>query len=170
MEFEGLSSRLAGVFKKLRGKGKLSEKDVEEALREVRLSLLEADVNVRVVKEFVGAVKEKSLSAEVLESLTPAQQVVKIVNQELVELLGGRAKPLDLSGNPPAVVALFGLQGSGKTTTAGKLALMQRKSGRKVMLVSCDVYRPAAQRQLEILAEKAGASFSRSIKAPTPRS
>ena len=109
MEFEGLSSRLAGVFKKLRGKGKLSEKDVEEALREVRLSLLEADVNFRVVKEFVGAVKEKSLSAEVLESLTPAQQVVKIVNQELVELLGGRAKPLDLSGNPPAVVALFGL-------------------------------------------------------------
>ncbi|MGI6632210.1 MAG: signal recognition particle protein [Bacillota bacterium] len=168
MEFEGLSSRLAGVFKKLRGKGKLSEKDVEEALREVRLSLLEADVNFRVVKEFVGAVKEKSLSAEVLESLTPAQQVVKIVNQELVELLGGRAKPLDLSGNPPAVVALFGLQGSGKTTTAGKLALMQRKSGRKVMLVSCDVYRPAAQRQLEILAEKAGASFFTLDKGTDP--
>ncbi len=159
MEFEGLSSRLAGVFKRLRGKGKLSEKDVEEALREVRLSLLEADVNFKVVREFVTAVKEKSLSSEVLESLTPAQQVIKIVNEEMIGLLGGRAKPLDLSGNPPVGLALFGLQGSGKTSAAGKLALNLRKSGRRVMLVSCDVYRPAAQRQLEILAEKAGAAF-----------
>lgn len=168
MEFENLSSRLAGVFKKFRGKGKLSEKDVEEALREVRLSLLEADVNFKVVKDFVTAVKEKCLASEVLQSLTPAQQVVKIVNDELVELLGGRAKQLDLSGNPPAAVALFGLQGSGKTTTAGKLALMLRKNGRRVMLVSCDVYRPAAQRQLEILAEKAGASFFTMDKGTDP--
>ncbi|HHY76529.1 MAG TPA: signal recognition particle protein [Firmicutes bacterium] len=159
MEFEGLSARLAGVFKKLRGKGKLSEKDIDEALREVRLSLLEADVNFKVVREFIAQVKEKSLSAEVLESLTPAQQVIKIVHEEMVELLGGKAKPLDLSGNPPAVVVLYGLQGSGKTTTAGKLALNLRKSGRRVLLVSCDVYRPAAQRQLEILAEKSGAGF-----------
>ncbi|HHX29173.1 MAG: signal recognition particle protein [Bacillota bacterium] len=159
MEFENLSARLAGVFKRLRGKGKLSEKDVEEALREVRLSLLEADVNFKVVREFIAAVKEKSLSQEVLDSLTPAQQVIKIVNDELVHLLGTRAKPLDLSGNPPAVLALFGLQGSGKTSAAGKLALNLKKSGRRVMLVSCDVYRPAAQRQLEILAEKAGAGF-----------
>ena len=159
MEFEGLSSRLAAVFKKLRGKGKLTEKDVDEALREVRLSLLEADVNFRVVKEFVSAVREKCLGAEVLESLTPAQQVIKIVNQEMVELLGGKAKPLDLGGDMPAVVALFGLQGSGKTTAAGKLALMLRKSGRRVMLVSTDIYRPAAQKQLEILAGRAGASF-----------
>lgn len=168
MEFEGLSSRLAGVFKRLRGKGKLSEKDVEEALREVRLSLLEADVNFKVVKEFVASVKEKSMGSEVLESLTPAQQVVKIVNDELVGLLGGHAKPLDLSGNPPAAVALFGLQGSGKTTAAGKLALMLGKNGRKVMLVSCDVYRPAAQKQLDILARKAGASFFTMDKGADP--
>jgi signal recognition particle subunit SRP54 len=159
MEFEGLSSRLAGVFKKLRGKGKLSEKDVDEALREVRLSLLEADVNFRVVKEFVSSVKEKCLSSNVLESLTPAQQVIKIVNGELIELLGGRARPLDLGGDAPAVVALFGLQGSGKTTTAGKLALLLKKSGRRVLLVSCDIYRPAAQKQLKILSERAGAGF-----------
>lgn len=159
MEFEGLSSRLMGVFKKLRGKGKLSEKDVEEALREVRLSLLEADVNFKVVKEFTAAVRDKSLGSEVLESLTPAQQVIKIVHEELIEVLGGSARPLDLSGNPPVPIVLFGLQGSGKTTAAGKLALMLKKNGRRVMLVSCDVYRPAAQRQLQILAEKAGASF-----------
>jgi len=159
MEFEGLSARLAGVFKKLRGKGKLSGSDVDEALREVRLSLLEADVNFKVVKEFVVAVKEKCLGAGVLESLTPAQQVIKIVDEELVELLGGKAKPIDLSGEPPAVVVLFGLQGSGKTAVAGKLALLLRKSGRRVLLVSCDVYRPAAQKQLQILSERAGAGF-----------
>jgi signal recognition particle subunit SRP54 len=159
VEFEGLSARLASIFKRLKGKGKLSEKDVNEALREVRLSLLEADVNFRVVKEFVAALKEKCLGANVLESLTPAQQVIKIVNDELVELLGGKAKAIDLSGNPPAVVALFGLQGSGKTTAAAKLALLLRKGGRRVLLVSCDVHRPAAQKQLQILAERAGAGF-----------
>lgn len=159
MEFENLASRLAGVFRKLRGKGRLSEKDVDEALREVRLSLLEADVNFRVVREFVAAVKERCLASDVLESLTPAQQVIKIVNEELTRLLGGTTSHIDLSGKPPAVIALFGLQGSGKTTAAGKLALLLRKSGRRVLTVSCDVYRPAAQRQLEILSEKAGASF-----------
>ncbi len=168
MEFEGLSSRLSNVFKKLRGKGKLGEKDVDEALREVRLSLLEADVNFKVVKEFVSAVREKCLTSEVLESLTPAQQVIKIVNQELVELLGGKTKPIDLSGNPPAVVALFGLQGSGKTTTAGKLALHLKKNGRKVLLVSCDTYRPAAQKQLKILAERAGVGFFTIEKGASP--
>ncbi len=159
MEFENLASRLAGVFRRLRGKGRLSEKDVDEALREVRLSLLEADVNFKVVREFVAAVKERCLASDVLESLTPAQQVVKIVNEELTQLLGGKTSHIDLSGKPPAVIALFGLQGSGKTTAAGKLALLLKKSGRRVLTVSCDVYRPAAQRQLEILSEKAGASF-----------
>lgn len=168
MEFEGLSSRLSDVFKRLRGKGKLSEKDVDEVLREVRLSLLEADVNFKVVKEFVSAVKEKCMTSKVLESLTPAQQVVKIVNDQLIELLGGKAKPLDLSGNPPAVVALFGLQGSGKTTVAGKLALLLKKSGRRVLLVSCDIYRPAAQKQLQILSERAGAPFFTIEKDASP--
>ncbi|MEX0975172.1 MAG: signal recognition particle protein [Bacillota bacterium] len=168
VEFESLSSRLANVFKKLRGKGKLSEKDVDEALREVRLSLLEADVNFKVVKEFVAAVKEKCLSSSVLESLTPAQQVVRLVNEQLVELLGGKAKPIDLSGNPPAVVALFGLQGSGKTTTAAKLALLLKKGGRKVLLVSCDIYRPAAQKQLQILSERAGVGFFTIEKGASP--
>jgi signal recognition particle subunit SRP54 len=159
MAFENLSSRLADTFKKLRGKGKLSAKDVDQSLREVRLALLEADVNFKVVKEFTSVVKERCLNAEVLESLTPAQQVIKIVNQEITELLGKKAYPLDISGSPPAVVALYGLQGSGKTTTAGKLALHLKRNGRRVLLASCDVYRPAAQRQLEILAEAAGVGF-----------
>ena len=159
MAFENLASRLADTFKKLRGKGRLSERDVDESLREVRLALLEADVNFKVVKEFTSVVKGRCLDSEVLESLTPAQQVIKIVNQEMIGLLGGKTYPLDVSGSPPAVIALYGLQGSGKTTTAGKLALHLRKNGRRVMLVSCDVYRPAAQRQLEILAEAAGVSF-----------
>ena len=145
MAFENLASRLADTFKKLRGKGRLSERDVDESLREVRLALLEADVNFKVVKEFTSVVKGRCLDSEVLESLTPAQQVIKIVNQEMIGLLGGKTYPLDVSGSPPAVIALYGLQGSGKTTTAGKLALHLRKNGRRVMLVSCDVYRPAAQ-------------------------
>lgn len=159
MAFENLASRLEGVFKKLRGKGKLSEKDIDETLREVRLALLEADVNFKLVKDFTAIVKERCLTSEVLESLTPAQQVIKIVNEELIQLLGGRTYPLDISGLPPAIIALYGLQGSGKTSSAGKLALHLKKQGRRVLLVSCDVYRPAAQRQLEILAEAAGVSF-----------
>lgn len=159
MAFENLASRLADTFKKLRGKGKLSEKDIGEGLREVRLALLEADVNFRVVREFTSNVRERCINSEVLESLTPAQQVIKIVNQELIGLLGGKTHHLDISGSPPAVIALYGLQGSGKTTTAGKLALQLRKSGRKVLLVACDVYRPAAQKQLEVVAGMAGVSF-----------
>jgi len=157
--FENLTAKLTAVFKKLKGKGKLSEKDIDRALREVRLSLLEADVNFKVVKEFISTVKERCLNSEVFESLTPAQQVIKIVNEELTSLLGGNACPLDLSGSPPVVLALFGLQGSGKTTVAAKLALRLKKNGRRVLCVSCDIYRPAAQKQLEILAEKAGVSF-----------
>ncbi|HHT84768.1 MAG: signal recognition particle protein [Bacillota bacterium] len=159
MAFESLASRLADTFKKLRGRGKLSEKDINQGLREVRLALLEADVNFKVVREFIANVRERCLDAEVLESLTPAQQVIKIVHQELISLLGGRTHPLDISGPPPAVIALYGLQGSGKTTTAGKLALQLKKSGRRVLLVSCDVYRPAAQKQLEVVAGMAGVSF-----------
>lgn len=159
MAFENLASRLADTFKKLRGKGKLSEKDINQGLREVRLALLEADVNFRVVKQFIDNVRERCLDAEVMESLTPAQQVVKIVHQELITLLGGKTHPLDLSGPSPAVIALYGLQGSGKTTTAGKLALQLKKQGRRVLLVSCDVYRPAAQKQLELVADMAGVSF-----------
>ena len=159
MAFESLASRLADTFKKLRGRGKLSEKDINQGLREVRLALLEADVNFKVVREFIANVRERCLDAEVLESLTPAQQVIKIVHQELISLLGGRTHPLDISGPPPAVIALYGWQGSGKTTTAGKLALQLKKSGRRVLLVSCDVYRPAAQKQLEVVAGMAGVSF-----------
>ncbi|HOA70650.1 MAG: signal recognition particle protein [Bacillota bacterium] len=159
MAFENLASRLADTFKKLRGKGKLSEKDINQGLREVRLALLEADVNFRVVKQFIDNVRERCLDAEVMESLTPAQQVIKIVHQELITLLGGKTHPLDLSGPSPAVIALYGLQGSGKTTTAGKLALQLKKQGRRVLLVSCDVYRPAAQKQLELVADMAGVSF-----------
>lgn len=159
MAFENLASKLNETFKKLRGKGKLSEKDVDDALREVKLSLLEADVNFKVVKEFIASVRTRCVGAEVLESLTPAQQVIKIVNDELISLFGGRTKPLDISGEPPAVVALFGLQGSGKTTAAAKLAHLLTKSGRRVLCVSCDIYRPAAQKQLEIMATKAGAAF-----------
>ncbi len=159
MAFENLASRLGAVFRKLRGKGKLSERDVDGALREVRLSLLEADVNFRVVRDLIKTIKDRCLSEEVLESLTPAQQVIKIVDQELTLVLGGKASHIDLSGKSPVVIALFGLQGSGKTTAAGKLALSLRKKGRRVLTVSCDVYRPAAKRQLEILSEKAGASF-----------
>lgn len=159
MAFENLASRLADTFKKLRGKGKLSEKDINQGLREVRLALLEADVNFRVVKQFIDNVRERCLDAEVMESLTPAQQVIKIVHQELITLLGGKTHPLDLSGPSPAVIALYGLQGSGKTTTAGKLALQLKKQGRRVLLVSCDVYRAAAQKQLELVADMAGVSF-----------
>ncbi len=168
MAFESLQTRLTGVFRKLRGKGKLTERDVDEALREVRLSLLEADVNFKVVREFVSAVRENCLGAQVLESITPAQQVIKVVNQELIALLGERVRPIDLSGNPPVAVLLLGLQGSGKTTAAGKLAHLLKKGGRRVLLVSCDVYRPAAQQQLQILSDKAGVDFFTMDKSIPP--
>ncbi|HUJ17437.1 MAG TPA: signal recognition particle protein [Nitrospirota bacterium] len=154
--FDSLSGKLETVFKKLRGRGVLKEDDVKEALREVRLSLLEADVNFKVVKDFIGRVQERAVGQEVLSSLTPGQQVVKIVHEELVALLGGTQAKLFLSPNPPTVVMLVGLQGSGKTTTAGKLAKNFKKDGRRVMLVPADTRRPAAVQQLKTLAKQIG--------------
>jgi signal recognition particle subunit SRP54 len=151
--FESLSDKLQNVFGKLASQGKLSESDVNAALREVRLALLEADVNYKVVKDFVDSIKARAIGVEVMNSLTPAQQVVKIVNEELIELLGKPA-PLNLSGPPPSVIMLVGLQGSGKTTTAAKLALRLRKSGQRPLLVAADIYRPAAIRQLEVLGQQ----------------
>jgi len=148
--FETLTDKLQGIFDNLAKHGKLSENDVNVAMREVRLALLEADVNFKVVKGFIARVKERAIGSEVMNSLTPAQQVVKIVNEELVELLGKPA-PLELSGQPPQVIMLVGLQGAGKTTMAGKLALRLRKDGQRPLLVAADIYRPAAIQQLEVL-------------------
>lgn len=152
--FESLSEKLQGVFKKLRGKGTLSEQDVSEALREVRLVLLEADVNFRVVKDFVSRVRERAVGQEVLGSLTPVQHVIKIVNDELTELLGGTDNSLKLSPKPPTIIMMVGLHGAGKTTTCAKLANLMRKQGRKPLLVALDVYRPAAIKQLQVLGEQ----------------
>src|SRR2546428_3226070 len=149
--FDSLSDKLQNVFKRLRGKGSLTEADVSEALREVRLALLEADVNFRVVRDFVARVKERAVGVDVLESLTPAQQVVKIVNEELIHLLGDEGAPLTMAPRPPTVLMLVGLQGSGKTTHCAKLAALLRKQGRRPLLVACDIYRPAAIRQLEVV-------------------
>jgi len=151
--FESLSDKLQNVFDQLAKQGKLSENDVNTAMREVRLALLEADVNFKVVKDFVRRVKERAVGAEVMQSLTPAQQVVKIVNEELIELLGEPA-PLNLSGPPPHVIMLVGLQGAGKTTMGAKLALRLRKSGQRPLLVAADIYRPAAVQQLEVLGKQ----------------
>lgn len=150
--FDSLSQKLASAFEKLRGRGRLSEQDVNNALREVRLALLEADVNFRVVKEFVGRVRERAVGQEVIESLKPDQHVVKIVHEELTALLGGGSAGLNLDGSP-AVVMLVGLQGGGKTTTAGKLANYLRKRGRKPLLVAADIYRPAAIKQLQVVGD-----------------
>ena len=146
--FEALTERLQDVFRGLRSKGRLHEADVDQALREVRLALLEADVNFRVARTFTNRVREQALAAEVLDSLTPAQQVLQIVNEALVEVLGGESVPLDLAGAPPTPLMLVGLQGQGKTTSAAKLALMLRRAGRRPYLVAADVYRPAAVEQL----------------------
>ncbi len=148
--FESLTDRLQGVFERLSAKGSLTEADVDEALKQVRLALLEADVNFKVVKEFIARVRERAIGADVARSLTPAQQVVKIVNDELVELLGEPAK-LNLGGVPPHVIMLVGLQGAGKTTAAAKLALRLRRNGQRPLLVACDTRRPAAINQLEVL-------------------
>lgn len=156
MAFEGLSDKLQGVFKKLKGKGKITEADVNDAMREVKLALLEADVNFKVVKSFVADVKEKCLAAEVLESLTPAQQIIKIVNEELIALMGGTNSKLTYSSKGFTVLLLAGLQGTGKTTTAGKLGAYLKKNGKKPMLAACDVYRPAAIDQLEVVGERVG--------------
>lgn len=155
MIFSGLADKLQDTFKRLRGKGKLTEKDVTEALREVRLALLEADVNFRVVRDFVAKIKERAVGAEVLESLSPGQQMIKIVHEEMIELLGGTASRLALANRPPTVIMLVGLQGAGKTTTAGKLAVHLRKNGRRPLLVAADVYRPAAIDQLHIVGKQA---------------
>ena len=156
MAFESLTEKLSNAFKKLRSKGKLTESDVKEAMREVRLALLEADVNFKVAKDFTNRVTEKAVGTEILESLTPGQQVVKLVNYELVELMGGAAARIAVPNHPPCIIMLCGLQGSGKTTHAGKLAYMMRKEGRHPLLVACDVYRPAAIEQLKVVGAKAG--------------
>ena len=152
--FDSLSERLQGVFGELRGHGKLSEADIDKAMREIRLALLEADVNFKVVREFVNHVKERALGAEVMGSLTPAQQVVKVVNEELVALMGSGDSRLAFSGRPPTVVLMAGLQGSGKTTTCAKLAKLLQKDGKRPVLIAADVYRPAAIEQLTTLAAR----------------
>src|SRR5512139_1272102 len=154
--FDTLTGKLDAVFKKLRGRGVLKEDDVKEAMREVRLALLEADVNFKVVKDFVNKVQERAVGREILASLTPGQQVIKVVHDELVGLLGGTQSKLHLSSNPPTVIMMVGLQGSGKTTTAGKLARNFKKAGRKVLLVPADTRRPAAIEQLKTLARQVG--------------
>lgn len=152
--FENLTDRLEGVFKKLRGHGRLTEENIEEAMREVRKALLEADVNLQVVKEFIASVTEKAVGKEVLSSLAPGQQVIKVVHEELVTLLGSKAEPLRLDGPQPVVMMMAGLQGSGKTTTSAKIARQLKEKGRKPFLVPADVYRPAAIEQLHVLGEQ----------------
>ena len=156
MAFEGLSEKLQNVMKKLSGRGKLSEADVKAAMREVRLALLEADVNYLVVKDFVKKVSERAVGGEVLSSLTPGQQVIKIVNEELTALMGKTQARINYASAPPTVIMLVGLQGAGKTTMAAKLGLNLKKQGKKPLIAACDVYRPAAIDQLKIVAEKAG--------------
>jgi len=154
--FDSLTERLLGVMQSLKGHGKLTAEDVDAAMREIRLALLEADVNFKVVREFVAHVKERALGAEVMESLTPAQQVVKIVNEELVALMGSGDSKLAFSGHPPTVILVAGLQGSGKTTTCAKLAKLLKKDGKSPVLIAADVYRPAAIDQLQTLGERVG--------------
>ena len=156
MAFESLSEKFSAVFKRLKSKGKLSESDVKEVMREVRLALLEADVNYKVAKDFTARVSQRAVGAEVMESLTPAQMVIKIVDEELTALMGGGEARLNRPSSPPAVVLLCGLQGSGKTTHAGKLAYLLKSRGNRPLLAACDVYRPAAVEQLKVIGEKAG--------------
>ncbi|MBP3707370.1 MAG: signal recognition particle protein [Clostridia bacterium] len=151
MAFEGLSSKLQGIASKFRGKARITESDLKDMLREVKLALLEADVNYKIVKEFIATIQEKALGQDVLKSLTPGQQIIKIVKDELVELLGGTDSKINISPNPPTIIMMVGLQGSGKTTTSGKLANILRKQGKKPLLVACDVYRPAAIKQLQVV-------------------
>ena len=154
MAFEGLSEKLNNVFKKLKSRGKLSEKDVSEAMREVKLALLEADVSYKVVKDFVKKVSERSVGEEVLASLTPAQQVIKIVNEELCSLMGSSNSRINFASKPPTVIMMCGLQGSGKTTHAAKLAKMLKKEGHRPLLAACDIYRPAAINQLQVVGDR----------------
>ena len=152
--FESLGEKLTNAFKKFRSKGKLTEADVKAGMREIKLALLEADVNFRVVRDFIKIVSERAVGSEVLESLLPAQQIVKIVNEELTRLMGGSQSKLTISPKPPTVIMMVGLQGAGKTTHAGKLAGLYKKQGKKPLLVACDVYRPAAIKQLQVVGEK----------------
>ena len=155
MAFEGLTEKLSNAFKKLRNKGRLTEADVKEAMREIRLALLEADVSYKVVKDFIKRVTEKAVGTEILESLTPAQGIVKIVNQELIDLMGGDSTKITISSHPPTIVMMVGLQGAGKTTNAAKLAgLMRKQNGKRPLLVACDIYRPAAIQQLEVVGKQ----------------
>lgn len=154
MVFENLSNKLQDTFRKLRGMGKLTEKNIEDALREVRLALLEADVNFKVVKDFIAGVKERAIGQEVMNSLTPGQQVVKIVYDELTRLMGEKEAPLTIASQPPTVIMLVGLQGAGKTSTAGKLGALLKRQGRRPLLVAADIYRPAAVQQLQVLGKQ----------------
>ena len=154
--FQSLSEKLENAFRKFKSKGKLTESDIKAGMREIKLALLEADVNFKVVKDFIAAVSERAVGAEVLESLLPAQQIVKIVNEELINLMGGSQSKLVIAPKPPTVVMMVGLQGAGKTTHAGKLAGLYKKQGKHPLLVACDIYRPAAIKQLEVVGEKLG--------------
>ena len=156
MAFEGLADKLEEAFKKLKSKGSLTEADVKEAMREVRLALLEADVNFKVAKDFTNTVTERAIGSKVMESLTPGQMVIKIVNEELTNLMGGTKTRLATAAHPPTVIMMCGLQGSGKTTHSAKIALMLKKQGHRPLLVACDIYRPAAIKQLQVVGEQAG--------------
>ena len=157
LAFENLGEKLTGVFKKLRGKAKITENDVKEAMREVKLALLEADVNFKVVKNFINSVSEKVMSAEILESLTPSQNILKVVRDELCTLMGSENSRIEFSKNPPTVIMMCGLQGAGKTTASAKIALNLRKTqDKRPLLVACDTYRPAAIKQLEVLGDQIG--------------
>ena len=156
MAFEGLTEKISATFKKLRGKGRLKESDVKEAMREIRMALLEADVSYKVCKDFTKSVTERCVGTDVLESLTPAQMIVKIVNEELTRLMGSDAKHININPNGPTVVMLVGLQGAGKTTNGSKLAGLMKRQGKRPLLVACDIYRPAAIQQLKVCGEKLG--------------
>jgi signal recognition particle subunit SRP54 len=166
--FDSLSDRLENILKKLKGRGLLKEEDIEAAMKEVRVALLEADVNYKVVKEFIGHIKEKAVGDEVLQSLTPGQQVVKIVLSELTGLLGGESEKIRLAPNPPTIIMLSGLQGSGKTTTAAKIATLFKKEGRRPMMVAADLQRPAAIHQLVTLGEQTGIPVHHSTDTKDP--
>lgn len=164
MAFEGLSAKLNNVFGKLKGHGKLNEKDIKDAMREVRMALLDADVNYKVAKDFVNKVSEKALGAQVMESLTPAQQVIDIVHGELIELMGNTTARLEFPSKPPCVIMMCGLQGAGKTTHCAKLAKYLMEQNRRPLLVACDIYRPAAIEQLRIMGERRERTFLKWVR------
>ena len=154
--FSGLSEKLNHIFSKLTKHGRLTELEIKTAMREVRIALLEADVNIQVVKSFVATVSERAVGQEILKSLSPTQQVIKIVNEELIRLMGSQNAKLTIASEPPSIIMMAGLQGAGKTTLVGKLGALLKKQGKKPLLVACDVYRPAAINQLKVVGEKAG--------------